>query len=493
MEPLGTITKYYKFVNDEVQFQLGKVMKESSNYNDFVHRLANVVLENEASDDLVYIAAAQRWYSWEMNLINSILDKYNSLATIQPWRYCWGTHESLEFENCQVILKSLDSALKPPTDNWMATELLLAHAFNLYRRPEATNLLSKAKELLSRQSDLSCFKPLEYIAEGMMVFGDGKVSDASASCRKGYELARANDDAVYEFLSILSLGDLSKNKSPNESLDLFEQAYEIAQVLEVPVFAGEALQSVGLVYEIRGEYDLAISSQLECLKEVGMFGSEIVFAILSRLYAALGLGQESLEWANRTLEDKEFDLGYLRKARALIILDRLDEAEALLEIAGRKVLQAGYETHLARYHFVSGLLDMARGEFANAMGTLEQAYEILYPLERLVYLNEILLALATVELALILKSQNNDEVMSGKWLSNLENRARTFDMPGVAMQAALFRSEIFKSQGQLKDARETLQRVLELSESPGVKTLRKRITTQIQEIERLIHDEGMAS
>jgi tetratricopeptide (TPR) repeat protein len=246
-----------------------------------------------------------------------------------------------------------------------------------------------------------------------------------------------------------------------------------------------------LIYEILGEYDLAISSQLECINEVGTTGSEIIFAILSRLYAALGQGQQSLEWANRCLEDKELHLGYLRKARALIILDRLDEAEVLLEIAGRKVLQVGDESYLARYHFVSGLLDIAKGEFVNAMGTLEQAYEILYPLERLVFMNEILISLATTELALFKQSKKIGEVMSGKWLSNLENHARKFDLPGVTMQAALVRSEAFKSQGQLQDARETLQRALELSDSPGVETLRKRITIQIHEIDRLMHDEGL--
>jgi len=61
------------------------------------------------------------------------------------------------------------------------------------------------------------------------------------------------------------------------------------------------------------------------------------------------------------------------------------------------------------------------------------------------------------------------------------------------MRAALLRSEAFKIQGQLQDARETLQKALTLSDSPGVKTLRKRITIQIQEIDRLMHDEGLVS
>jgi len=186
-------------------------------------------------------------------------------------------------------------------------------------------------------------------------------------------------------------------------------------------------------------------------------------------------------------------MGYLRKARALIILDRLDEAEMFLNTASKKVLQVGDDAHLARYHFVSGLLDLAIGEFTNAMSTLEQAYEIVYPRETLTYLNEILIALAKAELALLIRSRNRNEVISGKWISILENHARSYNMPGIAMQAALMRSEVFKSQDQLQDAYETLRRALESSDSPGVKTLRKRITARLQEIEHQLHDGEMAS
>lgn len=493
MKPMGTITKYYPFIDEESKSILDSLIDESNSYYDFVQRLCNMVLEKDTSDNLVYIAAAQCWYADFSDLRNAVLEKYNSLTSIRPWTYYWGTQESYKHENCQAILQSLDSALKPPIDSWIAAELLLAHAYNLAMRPEGTNLLSKANTLLDKNPDLLCFKPLAYIAEGKINSVEAKASDAAAFNRKGYELARTISDAIYECLSLLSLGEITIRMNPQESLDLFEQAYQIAQDLEVPVFAGEALSNAGLVYEALGEYDFAISGQLESLNEYSAYGNEIVYAILSRLYAALGDGQQSLEWADRSLDDKEFHFGYLRRARALIVLNRLDEAEETLDIASRKVLQAGSESALALYHFVSGLLDMARGEFANAMATLEQSYEIVYPQEEMVYLNETLIALATVEVALLPQSPKSNKATPRKWLSILESHARMFDMPGIAMQAALLRSEVFQMQGQLQDANETLRRALEISNSPGVKTLRKRITTRMKEIEHQLHDEGTAS
>ncbi|MFW9788821.1 MAG: hypothetical protein ACFFE1_14160, partial [Candidatus Thorarchaeota archaeon] len=144
MKPMGTITKYYPFIDEESKSILDSLIDESNSYYDFVQRLCNMVLEKDTSDNLVYIAAAQCWYADFSDLRNAVLEKYNSLTSIRPWTYYWGTQESYKHENCQAILQSLDSALKPPIDSWIAAELLLAHAYNLAMRPEGTNLLSKA-------------------------------------------------------------------------------------------------------------------------------------------------------------------------------------------------------------------------------------------------------------------------------------------------------------------------------------------------------------
>ena len=62
VEPLGTITKYYKFIDEETKTILDSLMDESSSYFDFVRRLCDVVLENEVPVNLAYIAAVQAWW-----------------------------------------------------------------------------------------------------------------------------------------------------------------------------------------------------------------------------------------------------------------------------------------------------------------------------------------------------------------------------------------------------------------------------------------------
>jgi len=57
------------------------------------------------------------------------------------------------------------------------------------------------------------------------------------------------------------------------------------------------------------------------------------------------------------------------------------------------------------------------------------------------------------------------------------------------MQAAMLKSEFYQNNGQLKDARAILEDALEISDSRGVATLRKRISDRMQDIDRLMVDE----
>jgi hypothetical protein len=80
-----------------------------------------------------------------------------------------------------------------------------------------------------------------------------------------------------------------------------------------------------------------------------------------------------------------------------------------------------------------------------------------------------------------------------RWLSKLERYATEQNLPGIRLQAALLKSEFYQKHGQLKDAQAVLRDALHITDSPGVTTLRKRITTKIQEIERQLHDEEIVS
>ncbi len=80
MKPMGTITKYYPFIDEETKSILNSLMDESSSYYDFVLRLSNMILANEVPVDLVFIAAVQVWWCRTHETMSQIQEKY---------RYVW--------------------------------------------------------------------------------------------------------------------------------------------------------------------------------------------------------------------------------------------------------------------------------------------------------------------------------------------------------------------------------------------------------------------
>ena len=94
---------------------------------------------------------------------------------------------------------------------------------------------------------------------------------------------------------------------------------------------------------------------------------------------------------------------------------------------------------------------------------------------------------------LLAQTGKSEYIESRNWLSILEDFARTNNLPGIAMQAAMIKSELYQNRREFRDALGTLQQALKLSDSPGVKTLRKMISTRIQEVENILRDQELVS
>jgi len=79
-------------------------------------------------------------------------------------------------------------------------------------------------------------------------------------------------------------------------------------------------------------------------------------------------------------------------------------------------------------------------------------------------------------------------VVPGKWLSKLETHAMEHDLSGIRMYAALLKSEFYLNRGQLKDAHAILVDALNITDSLGVKTLKKKINGKIRELNQLLRE-----
>ena len=134
MKPMGTITKYYPFIDEESKFILTSLMEESSNYNDFVQKMCKSVVENDVLLELVFIAAIQAWWTRSEESVKMIQEKYKNEPCIRPWSLTITSSMSDQMRYHDAIVTAIEKGLKTTLADWMKIELHFLHAHQ-HRHP----------------------------------------------------------------------------------------------------------------------------------------------------------------------------------------------------------------------------------------------------------------------------------------------------------------------------------------------------------------------
>jgi len=498
MKPMGTITKYYPFIDEDTKSILNSLMAESSSYYDFVQRLSEKVLKDEVPVNLSYLAAVHVWWCRLLDEQSLIQEKYKNVPCIRPWGY---GHNSLERDQIlfhDAVVEAIDKAIGSSIEDWMETELHLLHALYHWPLGEIVSLLEpveRAGVLIEANPNLKCFKPLFCAFEAMVRSREGFTKDAVVLVQSGRELAEMNDDSIFVYMNMLEHATFLRHSRIQDSIALFEELYDLAQDLEVPYFLGEILNDSALVFETAGEYDLAISCHIEKMKVYGM--EDVPDPFPARIYSTLGDGKRALALMNEYFEyaqPVETTTFHLWRAWALAQVNDLEEAERTLETAYSMIIKSGAERILGNYYHFSGVVELKRGNFLGALDLIEKAWDIAERTPAGTNQNRALLDLALAEILLSGQSRDDTKIAApGKWLCKLETYAEERELPGIRMQAALLKSEFYENHGQLLDAQAVLQDALGITDSLGVKTLRKQINDRLGEIQRILSKEAVPS
>jgi len=495
VEPLGIITKYYPFIDDVSKTILDSLMDKSSSYYDFVQQLYKVVLENEVPVNLAYLAAVHAWWCRLEEPMNQIQEKYKDVHHILPWGYAHASLESDQIRFHDSVVTAIESSMQESIDDWILTELHLLHAhyhFPMFGDiPSLLEPVEKARELMAANPLLRCFEAEACAYDGWSKRVEGDIDSSVATYERGLELAESYDESLHRMLNLGGLGDVLKNVSIKEAAARFEESYSVVQDLEVPYLEGAVLHNSGLLFEVAGEYDLAMATHLESLKALEFNESENYLSLpLTRVYILMGNSQRALEMVDRYceyVEPIETITVQLLKAWALALTDKLGDAERTLETAYSMIIKSGFEQLLGDYYHISGVIELRKGNFLDAIGTIEKAWKIAERVPSGLNQNRALLDLARAEILLDNQSIDDTKVVaSGKWLCKLEDFAVQRELPGIRIQAALLKSELYQNHGQLKDAHATLQDALNITDSLGVVTLRKKIAERLHDLNQLI-------
>ncbi len=501
MQPLGTITKYYPFLEGEVQSTLDSLMNESSSHYDFILRLVDFVSRNDVSTPLAYIAAVQSWFTRDEPTVSRIQAKYGHIKPVKVWGFVVATIASDQVRKMTDFQRALQAALGASKDDWMQVEMHLLHSFfHFDYQGDIQGLLKPledAKRCMNRSHHLEIFGAFVSLIGGRLKEREGNIEGAYDDYETGLGLARAINDSFYEYMNLEAKARVAAQLSIEESFALFDETYSLVKSLKIPYLICETLNDMAYSFETAGEYDLAMSCHTQMRKETDWWDGKEDSQCLafSRIYATMGRGSEALEWI-----DHAFDLVgtatypdlYIAKSNALALLGRVKEAEALLDIVGPQVMKTGQELLLGRYYYASGLLELAKGDILTANRSLEDAQEIFSRYGNVLMQNQALLALAKAEMLNSNRLPRRQmSTVPGKWLTKLESHAQTHHLPGIKLQVALLKSEFYENQQLLGDAYETLHDALDSAGSLAFRTLRTAICTRMSRLYHIMRDRGL--
>ena len=495
MEPIGFITMYYPFVDGETRGILESLMEKSEDFQDFITRLGKRVCSEDVPLSLVFIAAVWSMRGEVKEIQEMLAKKYEGNLMIIPWTFSpFNPTDRKALEAKMVGL--LDDAIASEPDDWILLHLLLRRTTVLVATPEGIQSFDDAKNLVDENSELECFRP-------EIRHGEARIKDYEGDMKSTIEIyyevlgnARKQGNEYLTATTLLDLGDKISLTDSKKALQFIEEAYRISKGLGMPTMERSALQRMKSIAQKFGEYDLALKCLFDVL-ESPYAPSHVVAHLpldISSLYSDLGEGKEALSWV-MNYEEKEIDEGpaglsghgcpYLYRARALLLLNRTDEALENIEILKEIAFRTGWELWLAGHYYVSGLYEIAMGQMATGMTTIQSALETYERLNIQSGVNRSLIALTRAEImSYDAEKSNLDPRDSGPWMIRLEKESTDMNLTGILMQHAMLKAEFQTKLGQIDAARETLETALEISNQPSVKTLRKQILAKIDELEK---------
>jgi tetratricopeptide (TPR) repeat protein len=354
---------------------------------------------------------------------------------------------------------------------------------------ELTEVIEDIGNQMVHKPELECFKSGFHNLNCWLHVMDDNLNQAISEIEQGLEVARKFDDRYRVMRLLIDLANLTKNSDVKSALAHLEAAHVLCKELDTRYDESVILNEMGLMSTILGEYDLALQCHKDSVRLEEREGRSGYFASLNLSHAHRNVDDflGALAWAESALQsadpgDKIWS--HLAMARSLSDMGSLEKATRHLDVAKSMSFRSGHEAVLGQHYYIMGLYEMAIGDSETAVQTLEQALDIYERQNILLYVVYCLLALAEAELSIARASDSGiDTDSSGPWMSRLWKLAADYDLPGIMMRHNIMKSEFQLLQGRNDSARNSLENALAISESPGLKTLRRKILSKIQMLE----------
>jgi tetratricopeptide (TPR) repeat protein len=483
------INNYYPFLDKESIQILDSLMEVAPNYIAFVDNLVNIICTDDPSSELRYLGLIHAATIANKDSMIRIRNSFDDDIIVNALTF-WATKSSMTKEAASDFFRITEDALSTKPEQWIAISLLVDASSLISDFPEANKYLDKAKTMIENNEKLQFCKGYLHLLQGMILRREGSIDDAEEEFERGIENSKEFDNSYLEVHLLESLASTLKEKNTHVALEKLEKAYGLSKQLGDTEEVRSILNSMGLVYTVLGEYDLALQAHLESLERQKSETGVSMSVVLARLYCDLGRGKEALEWIQWGESAKGEGwisiMWHLAKALSLIRLEKVDDAASILDTAREMAFKSGSDWTMADYYYVQGNFYLAINDTDSALEYLERSIGISEPMMLQLFINRSLIALTKTEIAQVSKTKvGADPESSGRWMSKLATHAKKMNYPGIRMQHAILKAEYQSIRNDYESARETLEVALEIYDSPSVKSLKKTIREKITELDKV--------
>lgn len=475
MDSIGTITTYFPFIDEETKNVLERIMIKASDYDDFVQKLGELVLKNDSPIMVVYFAIHHAILALDYPLIDKIREEYGEHQILGPNLFMSSAFQG-SVEDIEKVHEMADAILATEPEDWIALEMHFmkfeADMRNYPTTMYSSSTMEKIRELIDNNPNFGFYETILHDYLAVRAHHDGDNEGRLNCLNTGLQIAEKFDDRLRVAHLLIRKAGLYKGK---EARELLEQAYEIVNSsLRIPANFADIIFWLSVLDVIRGDFDGAIRLLLQSvsIREQASLNTGNASLLLSVVYNIVDDAESGLAWGQMAEDQFKsrpymINRGVLIQIWSLILMGKMTEAQILLDTTRESVLKSGDEQQLAWLHFVTGVLEIDRGDFSLASSSIDQALRIYENYQwGALYETTFLYHLAKIE---VYSADTADTVCPS--LAILEDKAISDDRPGIQGQVLLLKAELAILKDDEAQLREIIPQLLKLIETENLSFL----------------------
>ena len=477
MDPLGTITVYFPFIDKDTQNILETTMENAYDYFDFVNTLTEMVLDTDCSDLVVYFAIHHAAQLFDLKAIDSIGEKYGNRPILRPNLFFASAYQG-KVEDFEKVHESANAVLATNPHDWLALEMYFmkfeADMRNYPKTMYDTSNLATILDMIKNNPSFGFYESTLYDYFGVRAKTDGDTEERARCVEVAIKSARKYNDNIRLVHLLVKKADFIESEDRIQARNILQESGTIAESLGTRVGYAEVLEKIGKIEVTRGEYNQAIDHYLEVvsLRESLGLDNGNNSLLLSTLYNIIGEPESGVEWAIMA-EDQFKNRPYLiprailNQAWSLILMKKITEALILIDTTREEIVKSGRETLLAWLHFTTGVLEIADDDLISAASSIEESLKIYENRSGVLMMQVIFLH----HLAQIEVYQLPADTQLYPTLAILEEKASTEDLPGILGQVLLLKAEIALIQKDDSSLRSIVLQLRSLAERSSMEFL----------------------